>query len=325
MLGRLRPTMPGLCFVEALVEFFFFNFCLQTTIQSFFLFSFNQSVDFDKLPPLTPEYFFSFFEPIMTVLKLTQKSPRFLKDWSEHIVPQQELARKQAKEGKLVHQSKQGRPQTVMPLWQEVKMPTELLNDKGLLVTPAGNDVPPHMFPKKRKTERANEYGHHDYYYFNPFMVIAGPQIRLTIVDKFKFDKTEIEVLSQLTTQYDKKLKEEMKINERKAAAAAAAAAALAPPGSPGICIPCDSDSSEDEDEEERKRRRREERKAKRMKPVEGGVAPCSALGVVFDDVPDEPKHPFASVQNFVRDKTLFDYVVSCIKDGLSVCVTSVF
>jgi hypothetical protein len=282
---------------------------------------FNESVDFDKLPPLTPEYFFSFFQPVMDVLKLSIKSARFLKDWSEHILPQQELARKQAKQGELVHKSSQGRPKTVMPLWEEVKIPAELLRDKSLLVMPAGNDVPPHMFPKKRKTKYVNQYGHYENFYFSSFVVIAGPQIRYTIIEKYGFDNTETEVMNQLVKQYDKKLAEEIKNNKRSADEAAAAQS------SPGIAINWDDVSSdESEDEEERKRKckeRKEEKKAKRVKPVEGGLSTCDALGVVFDA--ESPNHPFSHMQNFVRDKELFEYILSCLGSNNNVYVSSAF
>ena len=299
---------PCVC-VEWFLFFFLFLLANLTNVS---FDSFNRSLDFDKLPPLTPEYFFSIFEPIMKKLKFTTRSPRFIKDWEEHIKPQQELARKQAREGNLVHQAKQGRPKTVMPLWEEVKIPLELLQRKELLVTLAGNDVPPHMFPKKRKTEYPDSHGYYDAYYFNPFMVIAGPQMRLTIIDAYGFDQVEIEVLEQLTTQYDKKLETENKENARRTASS------HAPPSSPGICIPCDSSSSDssDDDEREQKRRRRhqEEKKAKRNKPVEGEVSTCAAMGIIFDDIPEEAKHAFSHVQTFIRDKELFAYIVTCLE-----------
>lgn len=280
-------------------------------------------MDFDALPALTPEYFFSFFGPVLEFLGQKPTSERFLKDWNEHILPQQEFARIQARNGQRVHVQTQGRPPTVFPMIEKISIPKDLVRAKALLITPALSDVPLHMFPKKRSTKVKDQYGHTSSFYFSPLVVVFGPQLRLTMLKKYDFKNEEKEVTELLTKQYDKKLKQE--IAKRQATTELTARAS-----SPGItfenCGDTDSDDSDDDDDdvnEEPPAKRPCERKKK--KPV--AVAPSSSaeLGVEFIE---EPERPFHHVHTFVRDKNLFFHIMRLMQDNGNtnvVTVSSVF
>lgn len=224
------------------------------------------------------------------------------------------MARRQGKSGLLVHLPKQGRPRTVFPLIEEVIVPPELVENKELLVTPAGSDVPRHMFPKKRKTFRENAYGHYDAFYFSPLVVIFGPQLRLTMFEAYDFSRMEKEVMEQLTTQYDTKLKKELVLEKRNRQPEPDTSTAPSIPFSDGDDSNDDSDDEEEKEREREREREREERRQKKReerkanKPVEGGLMSCAELGVSFIF------EPFSDVQDFTRDPSVYKHVVSSSK-----------
>jgi hypothetical protein len=177
-------------------------------------------------------------------------------EWNRHVRPMEELARSQRQDPSLQPyfeqtSRKQGRPPTIVPLWSEIQVPSQLVDATWMMDT----NKRPDLIDAPRTNGSKDAYGFPTFYRFHALLIVVlGKPSFDRLIERYRFSSVQRDTARALWTQFDNKLRTYVSRRNRQVQAAKAAAEVgetLAP-------------LSDDDDNEEQQRKQQQKRRVRK-------------------------------------------------------------